>query len=103
MSYLTLVLTKKHLNLDDDFIDDDNYITQLMNVSEEVVKNAVNCDLDEIATANDNTLPISLVQAMLLMCGNFYNNREIISFAAKTTEIPLNYKYLIAPYKNYTN
>jgi len=37
------------------------------------------------------------------MLGNFYANREIVSFSTKTLAIPFNYQYLLDPYINYLN
>jgi len=47
-------------------------------------------------------IPAGLRHAMLLLAGNFYMNREPISIGINVTDLPLSYKYLIAPYKNYT-
>jgi hypothetical protein len=50
----------------------------------------------------DGDIPKGLKQAMLLILGHFYNNRESTVMGVTVTEIPLGYKYLISPYKNYT-
>ena len=48
------------------------------------------------------TLPLMLHHAMLLMIGHFYMIREPVTIGVTVTEIPFAFKYLIAPYKNYT-
>jgi len=50
----------------------------------------------------DGDIPRMLRQAMLLILGHFYNNRESTVMGVNVTEIPLGFKYLISPYKNYT-
>jgi hypothetical protein len=47
-------------------------------------------------------LPHGLKQAMLLILGHFYANRESIIIGVGANEIPMGYMFLIAPYKNYT-
>ena len=47
-------------------------------------------------------VPLGLKQAMLLMIGHFYLIREPVMIGINITEVPLSYKYLIAPYKSYT-
>jgi hypothetical protein len=47
-------------------------------------------------------IPLQLKQAMLLMIGHFYMIREPVLIGTSTTEIPFAFKFLIAPYKNFT-
>ena len=101
--YLTLTQAKQHLNLDVDFIDDDDYITSLMQVAEASVELHINQKLIDVVAVNGEVLPLPLMQAMLLMVGNLYANREIVSFSMKTLEIPFNYRYLLNFYQNYSN
>lgn len=103
MAYLTLSKTKKHLNIESSFTDDDSYIYDLIDVAEISVENHINQKLDDIATNNGGVLPSPLLHAMLLLLGGFYAVREHISFTGKAIEIPLNYRYLLAPYVNYLN
>lgn len=97
--YITLELAKKHLNLEQDYLDDDEYILGLIGVAEDAVRTHVNDDLDVIAEKNGGCVPAPLFQAMLLMIGQMYQNREIIG--AKTGQLPFNYQYLISLYQNY--
>ena len=99
--YITLELAKKHLNLEEDFHDDDEYIMMLIDASEEAVRVHVNEDLDSIAEKNGGCIPTPLFQAMLLMVGNLYQNREIVG--TKTVALPFAYQYLIDLYRNYNN
>ena len=98
---LTLDKVKQHLNLDKDFKDDDEYILGLMDVAEKAVRVHTNEDFHNIAEKNGE-FPTPLLQAMLLMIGNLYQNRET-SGTVKTAQLPYNYEYLINLYKNYNN
>jgi hypothetical protein len=52
--------------------------------------------------ALNTTLPLGLKHAMLLMVGHYYMIREPVAIGVGVTDIPLSFKYLVAPYKNYT-
>lgn len=103
MAYIRIEQAKKHLNIDSTFCDDDEYISDLIDVVEIAVKNHINQDLETIAIANGDVLPSPLQHAMLLLLGGFFAVRENISFSGKAVEIPLNYRYLLAPYQNFIN
>ena len=95
---LTLELAKQHLNLEPEYVDDDKYIETLIEVAEQAVEMHVNEKLEDIAM--EGNFPKPLLQAMLLMVGNLYQNRETVS-PMKVTALPYNYEYLINLYKNY--
>ena len=95
---LTLERVKQHLNLEPDFTEDDQYILGLIDMAEKAVRVHVNEDFTDIAKRNGG-FPTPLLQAMLLMVGQMYMNREIIG--TKTDELPFNYQYLIDLYRNY--
>ena len=95
---ITLELAKQHLNLEPEYVDDDKYIETLIEVAEQAVEMHVNEKLEDIAMEGD--IPKPLLQAMLLMVGNLYQNRETVS-PMKVTALPYNYEYLINLYKNY--
>lgn len=96
---LTLDLAKKHLNIEDSYHEDDQYILMLCDAAEQSVRKHVNEDLDDIAEKNGGCIPTPLFQAMLLMVGNLYQNREIVGH--KTEALPFAYQYLIDLYRNY--
>ena len=85
--YIQLYQVKKQLNIDEDFKDDDEYLVDLINVAEQMVENHIDDKLEEIAKANNNSLPMPLVHAMLLFIGNLYANRESIAFASSSETI----------------
>ncbi len=97
--YIQLDLAKKHLNIEDDFIEDDEYILSLIDVAESAVRVHINDDFADIAERNGGCLPPPILHAALLMIGNLYQNREPVG--SKTHSLPFNYQYLIDLYRNY--
>ncbi len=99
--YIELYQIKKHLNIDDDFTMDDEYLVDLAVVAEKVVEKHIDSNLEIIAADNCGELPSPLIHAMLLFIGNMYANRESVAFAG-AQEIPLGYNYLLDLYKDYS-
>ena len=98
--YVTLDIAKKHLNIEPDFHDDDEYIAGLIDAAEQAVRVHTNDgELDEIAARNGGCLPAPLFQAILLMVGNLHQTREVVG--PRTVTLPFNYQYLINLYQNY--
>lgn len=93
---------KKHLNIDDEYNGDDNYIASLISVAKEIVEKHINQNLTSICEENDGILPKALEQAMLLLIGTYYANRETITYTS-ATELPLSYSYILDLYKCYHN
>lgn len=96
--YLTLEQVKKHLLIDEDFIADDSYITDLITVAQDSVSQHLDIALEELEAGG--TLPPAIIHAMLLMIGNLYTNREPVTFGT-VVKIPYTYEYLIGLYKHY--
>lgn len=99
MAYITLELAKKHLNLEDSFKEDDEYILGLIAVSEDTVEMHVNRDLEELAEKNGGCLPAPILQAMLLYIEHLYQNRGVVG--THTDNLSRSYDYLIDLYRNY--
>ena len=99
-NYLSLDTVKKHIIVDADFHDDDDYIGQLMDVAEASVEKHLDIDLAALEDAEGN-LPSPIVHAMMLMVGQLYMNREPVSVGTMA-EIPLNYRYLIGLYQRHS-
>lgn len=100
--YIQLYQIKKHLNIDDDFFNDDEYLLHLAEVAEKLVQKHIDNNLSELCAENSGDLPSPLLHAMLLMIGNLYENREPIAFASHS-ELALSYNYILDLYKNYNN
>ncbi len=98
--YIDNVILKKHLNIDESFIDDDEYIKALCLAAEQAVENHIARPLSEIVD-NSGKLPPAVKHAILLMVGHLYADRESIAFA-NASVVPLAYEYLLQPYKSYT-
>lgn len=99
--YIELDIAKKHLNIEKDFTEDDEYILGLIDMAEQAVRVHVNEDFEKLAEENGGCLPDPLLHAMLLMIGNMYQNREILG--TRNLALPFNYQYLIDLYRNYYN
>ena len=92
---ITLDETKKHLNIDVYYIDDDDYISLLIDVCIVAVKNRIND-----TSTDDITLILPLKQAILLLVGNLYANREPVAYTSVVI-VPYTFDFLIAPYIKY--
>lgn len=101
MNHLTLKLIKEHLNLDNDFTLDDSYLSNLGDVVETVVERHIDDSFVYLASSNGGHLPTPLIQAMLLLLGSYYANREHIAFNANY-EVGNSYTFLIDLYRNYS-
>ena len=90
--YLTIDDVKKHLLIDHD--DDNRYIADLITVAEDAVKTDLN--LNSLCEIEDETgmLPASVIQAMLLLIGTLYANRESVTYGTPHT-VPHSYQYLL--------
>ena len=92
---------KKHLQIDADYYDEDDYLVHLIEVSAQAVEQHINRSLSEYGQCVNVPAPIK--QAILLMCGNLYNNREPIVIGTTTNKLPLSYEYLLSPYIKYSS
>lgn len=97
--YLNLDIIKKHLNIDDDYTEDDEYLMMLCEVAENAVSIHIDKSLSELEDS-DGKLPSALQHALLLLIANYYNNRESISNTS-ANNIPFSFNYLIDLFRNY--
>lgn len=98
--YISLEDIKKHLNID--HCDDDRYLADLESVAEDAVRRDLN--LYSLKEIEDETgmLPAAVIQAMLLLIGTLYANRESVSYGQAHT-VPHSYEYLLDLCRNYIN
>lgn len=91
---------KQHLIID--HCDDDIYLADLITVAENAVCRDLN--LHSLKEIEDCTgmLPASVIQAMLLLIGTLYANRESVTYGNPTV-VPHTYQYLLDLNRNYTN
>ena len=98
--YLSINDVKRYLIIDHN--DDDLYIADLITVAEDAVRRDLNLySLKDIEDCN-GMLPASVMQAMLLLIGTLYANRESVTYGTPHT-VPHSYEYLIALARNYIN
>ena len=97
--YLQLYQIKKHLNIDEDFHSDDEYLVELAQAAQNVVEVHLDRPLDSLEN-EEGYIPSSLTQAMLLLIGTWYASRESVSFASNS-DLHHSYDYIIALYKKY--
>lgn len=100
MIYLKLYQIKRHLNVDERFQEDDEYLLELAEVAQAAVERHLDTSLQEIAKDNGGVLPPPIVHAMKLLVAEYYSQREAIAYTA-TQVVPLAYDYLLEPYIDY--
>lgn len=96
---LDLKLVKKHLNIIDDFKDDDKYLLYISEVSEQAVLKDLGLTYDE-ACDDDGEYKTDILHSILLMVGNLYANREGTTYGAASV-LPYGYQYLLDLNRNY--
>lgn len=99
--YIELDKIKKHLNIDADYTDDDEYLVFLYDVAEDVIQKHIDTTFENIKQKK-GTIPTALLHAILLFIGNMYENRESISYAS-AQEIPTSLTYILNMYRDYDN
>lgn len=95
MALVDFALFKKHVRADD-FADDDEYLTHLLETAEATVVTATNRSLEELTAAG--SLPKPLQHAVMMIAAHWYNQRESVSTSALHT-VPDSLQALIKPYR----
>jgi uncharacterized phage protein (predicted DNA packaging) len=102
MATVDIALLKMHVRADD-FSDDDQYLQHLLNAAEEYVCRATNRTTAELLELGDgSSLPATLKQAVLMIAGHWYNQREAVS-GVQMAEVPYTLQALIKPYRKLVN
>lgn len=96
MAYVQLQELKHHLRVE--VSEDDTYLEHLIDVAETAIANELGKPLEYYQ--DGETLPKPLLQAIMIECGDLYNNRESVAFATPH-EVPRTLTYLLQPYKKY--
>ena len=101
--FITLNNTKQHLNIDESYRADDDYILSLIQNAEDAVAKRLNVKhLSQLVNPNTGGLPDSVLQAILLLVGNWYQNREPIAIG-NTVKIPYTLDFIFDLNKNYNS
>jgi hypothetical protein len=98
--YIDLDTIKRHLIIDHD--DDNLLLADLETVAEDAVRRDLNLySLKDIEDCS-GMLPSCVTQAMLLLIGTLYANRESVSYG-QAHPVPHAYEYLLDLARNYIN
>lgn len=96
---IDLDLIKRQLNLDLSYDEEDEYLLILADVAVRAIENHIDCPIDEFVY--DGQLDPPLQHAALLLIGNFYQNRESVTYGA-VLQVPHGYEYLLHPYIDFS-
>lgn len=101
--HVTLDEAKKHLNVEQEYTEDDNYIETLIDVAEAKVAKELCVKVEELATIEEGSkfIPHPIKQAILLNIGMYYANREEVTYT-QSKPLEQGSKYLLALYRDYT-
>ena len=91
--------TDEEKALDPQLLQDEAYITQLIEVCEVAVSNEIATDLVDLVDDKDK-IPAPIFMAILLMVRHLYDHRSPVDHQA-AKEVCLSYRYLLQPYKQY--
>ena len=98
MATIDIELLKKHVRADD-FSDDDTYLAHLLEAAEQYVCTATNRTSAELLElGGGDALPVPLQQAVLLIAGHWYNQRDAVS-GVQMAEVPYTLQALVKPYR----
>lgn len=97
---IPIYLIKKHLNIDDSFTEDDDYLIELERVALALVEKHIDRPIKDLLDEGGE-LPTPLSQAVLLQIGNMYQSRESVAFS-NAVELPKSYDYILDMYKDYS-
>lgn len=96
MTVVSLDVFKKHVRADD-FADDDDYLTELLETAESAVIKATNRSKDELEQM-EGKFPPMLKQAMMMLAAHWYNQRESVS-TVQMHAVPDALQALIKPFR----
>lgn len=98
--YLSIADVKRHLIIDHN--EDDMYLADLITVAEDAVRRDLNVySLKELEDCT-GMLPACVTQAMLLLIGTLYANRESVTYG-QARPVPHSYEFLLDLCRNYIN
>lgn len=97
MAVVSLALFKKHVRADD-FADDDDYLSHLLETAEAAVITATNRTEAELTEMGNGEIPAPIRHAILLIGAHWYNQRESVS-TVQMHAVPDSLQALIKPYR----
>ena len=99
-AYIDLELIKSHLNIDQDYCDEDEYLLTLADVAVRTIEKHIDHCIDDYV--EDGQLEAPLQHAALLLIGNYYQNRESVTYG-QVLQVPHGYEYLLQTYVDYSS
>ena len=101
MATVDLALLKKHVHADD-FTADDTYLQHLLDAAEAHVIGMTNRTAAELMVPGSSegtaVLPVQLQQAVIMLAGHWYNQREAVS-GVQMAEVPYSLQALVKPFR----
>lgn len=97
---IDLQMLKKHLNIEEDFTEDDSYLVILSNAAVNVVENYLVDNLELIAEDNGGELPSSLSLAIFIMVADWYAYRESVTNLS-VNKLPQSLMFILNQFKCY--
>ena len=97
MALVSLEMVKKAVRADD-FTVDDNYLSFLTEAAESHIIERTNRTVQELLDMGGGELPLPIAQAVLLVVGHWYNQREGVS-GVQMHEVPMGVETLVRPYR----
>lgn len=76
MNFLTIDQIKKQCIIDEDFTDDDEYLTMIGDSAEQFLEDHLNRNLFEVAGECGGDLPSSLLHALRMLVDYFYSTER---------------------------
>lgn len=99
--FVSLDKVRSHLNLDEFYHEDDEYLVHIINAAEDAVAKRLNQhSLSRIVDPHTGYLPESVVHAVLLLVGSWYAARETFSNQS-VSQLPHSFDFLADLNKNY--
>lgn len=93
--YTKLEDIRRQCNLDSN--EDDELLVSYAEAAEDFIEKRINCTLEELET-DEGKIPTPLNIAILMLCAQFYREREAVSNLAQY-RVPYGLEALITPYK----
>ena len=93
---------KKHLNIDEEYNGDDLLLEFYRSAAIKIVEAHLNKPLAQVKAENNGIFPTPLLLAMMLIIGDFYQNREGTS-STSMSALSHSYDYILDLYKCYYN
>ena len=91
-------LFKKHVYADDIGDTDDAILSQYLDAAETAILIKTNRTADDLLEEGGGVMPTPIVQAILLLGGHFYANREAVG-SSSSAALPYGIEALIRPYR----